>query len=493
MADLNMNNSGRSVNGESDPNPSPAPGADSARARKKTPKRKPAPGSSKAAQARKKGRRKASTPGANGAAGTKSGKRKPAARSSDSTKARKRRRREAPADGASGEAGSVTETGASKAPVDVASGAAGSAPAADANGTTSDDDFPTVWTQGEMRNRWYRAKMVGYDRDGRPLVHWGNGRPVPRDPSSVVDRDGVSLDEKFGIVDGRLIRLGEKYVLHPDADGRRRIANVMSPNERGDGNETGEQDGGHPYFVRDGRTFLSLPDDKGDVPIADWTARIVQRIERHEAGIVKARFRIVATHSDPRVVDRTAIVAADKYASIQKWVHSDLGPEFWMAAGTTLKDHVASAIQIFSRIAAGGAIPVVKEYVSFGWIDLDGRNLYLHAGGVIGGDGLGVEIIVDPPMELSSYRLPEPPDSETMRKAIEKYLEIERLAVEERPRSCEAAVVTMTLPLRAVLGFLNASVHLGGDTQAYKTALARLMMQFFALSGGYDDKLSADW
>jgi hypothetical protein len=246
-----------------------------------------------------------------------------------------------------------------------------------------------------------------------------------------------------------------------------------------------------PYVERDGCTYVIHTDREGNLVerlLADFTARIVREIERHEASETRLQFEIEATHRDGATA--TATVDAERYSRME-WVGS-LGSVFTIASGAGTKDQLREAIQLFSHV--NSTIPRVTVYTSLGWQEHEGLLVYLHAGGGIGPDG-PVPVNIDPPSVLNRYVLPEPPaDPKVLTAAVKACVEILDLGKASRQGARAMAAVAAALPFRAVLaGPFDSTPHFSGMHHSRKTSVGKLLVHHFCY--GADDRtiVSTTW
>lgn len=223
--------------------------------------------------------------------------------------------------------------------------------------------------------------------------------------------------------------------------------------------------------------------------LSNFTARIVTQIERHEAGEIRRLFEIQATHTDGRQV--TVKTFATKYTSMD-WVTDQLGAEFVILAGKGFKDEVRAAIQLFSD---HDGIARSEVHTSLGWIENEGKMLYLHVGGSISSDVTSRAVNVEASPALARYVLPDPPKTEdTTAEAIESCFRIANLTKTKCNVAKQCTAVLMSLPWRAVMGPFNSSIHFSGLTGTQKTSAAKLALGFFAKGGGARDAdVSCSW
>ncbi|MBV8316978.1 MAG: DUF927 domain-containing protein, partial [Planctomycetaceae bacterium] len=213
--------------------------------------------------------------------------------------------------------------------------------------------------------------------------------------------------------------------------------------------------------------------------LANFTARIVCDVVRHEAGDIRRQVRIVATHADGTTA--ATVVDAAQWAAMG-WVEDGLGPKFTVTAGKGHRDHVRAAIQLLSVRDGFDAETV---HTSLGWVEHHGRPLYLHAGGCIAHDGTCGDARVEADAALGRYALPDPPSSRhDIAGAITAVRGLLDLGQAARPAARHVAAILATLPWRAVLGPLDSSVHFSGPTGTFKTTTALLALDHFAPGSG---------
>ncbi|MBV8557065.1 MAG: DUF927 domain-containing protein, partial [Planctomycetaceae bacterium] len=221
--------------------------------------------------------------------------------------------------------------------------------------------------------------------------------------------------------------------------------------------------------------------------LANFTARIVRDVVRHEAGDIRRQVRIAATHADGTTA--ATVVDASQFAAMG-WVEDGLGPKFAVTAGKGHRDHVRAAIQLLSVRDGFDAETV---HTSLGWVEHHGRTLYLHAGGCLAHDGTGDDVRVEADAALGRYALPDPPGSRHdvagAITAVRGLLDLGRAA---RPAARHVAAILATLPWRAVLGPLDTSVHFSGPTGTFKTTTALLALDHFAPGSGAG-RVSVTW
>jgi hypothetical protein len=199
-----------------------------------------------------------------------------------------------------------------------------------------------------------------------------------------------------------------------------------------------------------------------DVPLCNFTARIVTECEEDDGVETQRTFDIAVTQGE-RVA--TVRIPWEKFNAVN-WPIEALGADAAIVPGPMARDHIRFATQLFSK-----GVPRQKLYTHLGWRKIGEQWLYLHAGGAIGAEGTVSGIEVATPAALDRFLLPDPPEGDTLKAAIRASLSM--LAV---------APHTITFPLlaavyRAVLGDTDLSIHLAGPTGVGKSELAALAQQ----------------
>lgn len=219
----------------------------------------------------------------------------------------------------------------------------------------------------------------------------------------------------------------------------------------------------------------------GQERFANFRARIVREIVRHEAGETTRQVEVEAIHDDGTVM--MATVPAGDFESMG-WVSSQLGLKFAILTGHGTKDRFQHSIRVNSY-------PGVKArdvFTSVGWHTVAGKDIYLHAGGGIGGNG-ETDIHVDVSSELALYRLPAP-DLSRLKEGIERVLAIlDNLGNDAQP----VASILTTMPYRALLGPSRTVPHFAGTTGTLKTSTACLAARFYAPELEYFDSMPLSW
>jgi hypothetical protein len=203
-----------------------------------------------------------------------------------------------------------------------------------------------------------------------------------------------------------------------------------------------------------------------EVPLATWAGRIVEEIIHDDGAERSVTFAVEGALADGTPLPRVE-VPADEWPYM-RWPVARWGTRAVVLAGAATGDHLRCALQLLS-----GDVPRRTVYTHTGWRDVDGRWVYLHAGGAIGGDGPAPDIAVSLPEALTGYVLPDPPSGAGLAEAVRASLRILDLAPDR------IMVPLLGAAYRAVLGPADCSLHLAGPTGAGKTELLALAQQHY--------------
>lgn len=233
------------------------------------------------------------------------------------------------------------------------------------------------------------------------------------------------------------------------------------------------QDGGFARF----RGFDKDGAERWD-QLSNFVARIIEEIEEDDGVETHRAFVVRGWLRNGRRLPPLRVPASE-FAGLS-WVLEWSG-EAIVEPGFGAKDALRAAIQHFST-------PISRRRVfrHTGWRRLDGRWVYLHAGGAIGAAGVvpGVETALE--KDLARFHLPEPPAGKRLKEAVLAALRLIEVAPPQVAWTLLGAVA------RAPLGEPDFSVHIGGDTGVGKTTVAALAQQFFGAEL-HDRALPANW
>ncbi|MBZ5639168.1 MAG: DUF3854 domain-containing protein [Acidobacteriia bacterium] len=200
------------------------------------------------------------------------------------------------------------------------------------------------------------------------------------------------------------------------------------------------------------------------VPLTNFTAKITKDITEDDGVETRRSFEIEAVLKNR---SHRFGVAASSFSTMG-WVVEHLGASAVIFPGASIRDHSRVAVQLLSQ-----DIEMHRVFAHLGWRSIDGRFVYLHAGGAIGPDGSIPNMEVVLADSLRRYVLPEPPPLDVLTVAIRGSAGILDVAP---PR---VSVPTLAVVYRAPLGRCDLSGHLVGPTGEGKTALAALAQQHF--------------
>lgn len=200
------------------------------------------------------------------------------------------------------------------------------------------------------------------------------------------------------------------------------------------------------------------------VPLANFQAKIVEDIIE-VGGLVEGRIWVIEVILNG--VPLPTRVPCAKFAAMN-WPMELVGPTAIVSPGQGTKDRARHAIQSLSD-----SIKRRRVYLATGWWKIDGRPVYLHAGGGIGPDGPRSDIEVDLSGDLSKFELPPPCPARQLRAAFERTLELLALT---KP---SIAYPLLAATYRSVLGQNDSSTHVFGGTGFGKSELAALHQQHF--------------
>ena len=198
------------------------------------------------------------------------------------------------------------------------------------------------------------------------------------------------------------------------------------------------------------------------MPLTNFTARIVADIAADDGAEVQREYRIEARRGERHIQFNVPIATFDTL----NWPAEHLGVGAYVYPGLSAKDHTRVAIRELS-----GDVEETRLYTHTGWRQFGGgRWGYLHAGGVI---GIEAPVVVRLSGSLQRYLLPEPPTGDALHSAVRACLRLLALA----PAKITFPLLSATF--RAALGTADFSLALAGPSGAFKTQIAALAQQHF--------------
>jgi hypothetical protein len=251
-------------------------------------------------------------------------------------------------------------------------------------------------------------------------------------------------------------RMAQKLATGQRVPGLVKLREHLGPDVVGKASEwMGLNPRGAAYEERaDGIYWLSA-DKKGQpvaVRLCNFTARITEVVNRDDGlGCAERRF-VVAGNGG------AAIQVAAKDFDAMHWVTREWGPWAATAPGRGMMERAAAAIKALSEEAEERTV-----YTHIGWRKIDGRWVYLHAGGAIGADGPIDGIAVEMEGELAHYALPPVRDIRAAVRASLAMLEMGRAgamlaAAAYRAPLAEFKPVTLTGWLEGKTGVLKSAM-----------------------------------
>jgi hypothetical protein len=219
-----------------------------------------------------------------------------------------------------------------------------------------------------------------------------------------------------------------------------------------------------PYYVQSNQLWMKKQGKEGPYPVAlaNFSAQIKEEVVRDD-GAEALNFLSIEGRAKNGAHLQRVEVPATQFASLN-WVLNSWGNRAVIFAGMGSRDHLRAAIQILSPDTPRRVI-----YSHTGWRKLDGAWCYLHAGGAIGSCGPVASVEVDPGGKLQSYRLPDPPQGQSLRSAIQASMGLLDVAPDE------ISVPLFLACYRAPLGGAHFGLHLAGSTGRGKSVSQALM------------------
>jgi hypothetical protein len=303
---------------------------------------------------------------------------------------------------------------------------------------------------------WYAMLTVIARTDGGPELCHELSRPYPRYSERETDQKIKHALEDTGPLTCARIRqdFGEWCRVCP--------YDVTSPILLG--RRFRDPLAGTPYLVHQGALAWSKLTRDGEiiVPLCNFTARVVRDVARDDGAEETRLFEIEGRLATGRTLPRIT-VPAEKFFSMN-WV-MQWGVDAVISAGLGAKDRLREAIQLASRGARQERV-----FTHLGWRKVDGRWVYLHAGGAIGAEG----VLVDPELEgLRRYVLPADGSPEEGVATSLRLLEIGPPEVTHPLWAC-----VWRAPLACVL-YPTVVLFLYGQTGKLKSTVAALFLSHF--------------
>src|SRR5665213_969926 len=202
-----------------------------------------------------------------------------------------------------------------------------------------------------------------------------------------------------------------------------------------------------------------------ETQLTNFTAEIAANIRLDDGVETKYEFAIAAELFGRR---SEFVIPASEFAPMD-WAIERLG-----AAAITYpnkRDYARTAIQSLSLTAEERRV-----FTHTGWRSVEGKWIFLHAGGAVSCDGPVVDANVRLSGQMSRYELRLPPSPETLVGAVRASLKLLELG----PECISFPLLAATY--RSVLGETDFAIHLAGETGAFKSEVAALHQQHFGVS-----------
>jgi hypothetical protein len=213
------------------------------------------------------------------------------------------------------------------------------------------------------------------------------------------------------------------------------------------------------------------------VPISNFTGRIVEDVLVNDGSGETVRYFTVEARVGEQ---RTQFDVPSQGFDGLSWVPKHLGA-LASVESPRLRHLVAKAF----RLESHKSLREVHAYGHTGWIEVEGRWGYLHAGGAIVGPGAPAfsgRVVLSG--KLARRKFPEVSinDPEALKEAVRASFELWDLVADE------IAIPLILSAYRAVLGEVDYSLHLAGSSGLGKTTLAHLAVSHFGARLGDKDQ-----
>jgi hypothetical protein len=218
-------------------------------------------------------------------------------------------------------------------------------------------------------------------------------------------------------------------------------------------------DGGITYFRESSQGVEAID-------MANFNATIAEEVIEDDG---ESESRSLALHAECAGRQVDIEVTTSEFLSMN-WPMEHLGPGAVLRAGAGFKDLAREAIQTLSP----KPIPQRRVYSHMGWAVHAGEDVYLHAGGAIGAEGVVGDVDVRLEDAVGLFVLPPPPSGIELNDALRAVLKLlDGLAP-------DAVVFPLfPLPWMGVACSADFSVYVFGRTGNRKSELASLVQRCF--------------
>ena len=224
------------------------------------------------------------------------------------------------------------------------------------------------------------------------------------------------------------------------------------------------------YLMQPGKIVaLSQDENKPDRVLANFSAIITEQIVEYDELGNAALYYCIEAISEEKTL-KTFRVASNEFKHCE-WIDARLGVHFVAYAS---EKELSIAIKNLSRQARERSV-----YSFLGWHTVNGKRMYLHAGGGIGG---GAEIKLYS-KELNMLRLPTPLQGEALVHGIHDELALWHLGNDALPG---VTVPVFAMPWRALLGNSRTQVYLQAEKHVGKSTIGAIVQNHHGV--GFDEK-----
>jgi hypothetical protein len=235
--------------------------------------------------------------------------------------------------------------------------------------------------------------------------------------------------------------------------------------------------GHEPTIFRTPEGYRILESEHRLIPLSNFTGRIVEDVIVDDgSGETDRFFTLEATMAGTR----TRFDVSSQAFEGLSWVPRHLGA-LASVEGPRVKHLVAKAI----RLESARSLKEIRAYGHTGWIEVDGRWVYLHADGAIVGAGAPPfpgRVVLSGRLARRRFSTNPSADLERLREAVRASFGLWDLAADE------LSIPLMLSAYRAVLDEVDYSIHLAGPTGLGKTTLAHLAVSHFGAGLGAKDQ-----
>lgn len=212
------------------------------------------------------------------------------------------------------------------------------------------------------------------------------------------------------------------------------------------------------------------------IKLCDFVCQIIEEVTHDNDLEDQTLFKITLTRADGRVFSPVNVPATKFFNG--SWVHEFYGIKLHVSTGVTIKEHLRSCVELYSKL--NGDVPNRHVYRYTGWKKISGHWHYLTGTGAITKDGLCADVNVDlGGGNISRYGLPEPADRELI-KANAANLLTDLLNI--CPSRKTIGVALLAAIARAPLGEcspIDFTLFFHGKSGSRKSAIASVALSFF--------------